>query len=163
MSVRGSPFQRERKGIEREGLRECNIRFTQENLLRSWTGEQGVLNVTVFLCLCCSCLLSFTNSMWSSNSEVLELQVFNWSVAECDISSWKEGRCWARSGPQGVGIPGHTGKECSPSWSTFGRGFIASPRTRDAAGASKWPFIGRGQRHVERLDNLVPAFCYATP
>jgi len=63
----------------------------------------------------------------------------------------------------GVGISYRIGRDRSPSWSTFGRGFIASPRTKDPAGASKRPFTGRGQRSTQRMENLVSAVPGATP
>ena len=59
--------QRERK---REGLKECSIRFTQEKYLSGpWTGEPEVLSIADF----------FTNSRWSSNLEVLNMQDCLWS------------------------------------------------------------------------------------
>ena len=44
---------------------------------------------------------------------------------------------------------GHTGRERSPSWNTFGRGYIASPMTKDLDGAFEWLFI-TGERNVHR-------------
>ena len=58
---------------------------------------------------------------------------------------------------------GCMGRHCSPSWSTFGRGYIASLGAKDPAGTNKWPFIGRGQRHKQRKDKLVTDFHCATP
>lgn len=66
------------------------------------------------------------------------------------------------TGPGVHRVVGCTGREHSP-WSTFGKGYTASPRTKDPAGISKRPLIGRGQRRTQRADNLVAAFQGATP
>lgn len=58
---------------------------------------------------------------------------------------------------------GCTERNCSPSCSPFGKGYIASPRTKDSLGTGKGPFIGRGQRSMQRIENLVSAFPGATP
>ena len=63
--------KRERRG---DGLKECSIGFAQvKNLSGSWTGEQGVLSVAGV----------FATTIWSSNSEVLEVCDFDflWSGA----------------------------------------------------------------------------------
>lgn len=44
---------------------------------------------------------------------------------------------------------GHNGRESSPSWSTFGRLYIASTRTKDLAGTFKQPSYDR-DRSVHR-------------
>ena len=57
---------------------------------------------------------------------------------------------------------GPTGRERSPSWSTFGRGYIVSPRTKGPLGTTEKPFNSRGQRSAQAADNLFAAFCYAS-
>ena len=64
----------------------------------------------------------------------------------------------ADGGQGGVEISWHTGREHSPCWSTFGSGYVASPRTRKLVGAIERPFNSRGERHMQRADNLVTAF-----
>lgn len=60
------------KEEKKRGLRECGVRFAQEeNLCGPQTGEQEVLSVAGL----------FANSIWSSNSEVLEVHDFLWSRA----------------------------------------------------------------------------------
>ena len=50
--------------------------------------------------------------------------------------------------------PGCTGREQS-SWTTFGRWFIASPRTKDLAGASQRPSISRVERLYSRGEKQI--------
>lgn len=61
------------------------------------------------------------------------------------------------------GSPGsHWQRDHYHSWNTFGGGHIASQRTKDPACANKQPFIGRGQRCVQRVDNPVTAlWCHS--
>ena len=76
-------------------------------------------------------------------------------------------RCfWGEGGGPGRGRKtawygdplGHTGRESSPSWSVFGKQYIASPRTEDPDGAFKHPVNNRGQRHTRRVDKAVQLF-----
>ena len=60
------------------------------------------------------------------------------------------------------GFPGLYRRDCSSFWSTFGRGFIASTRTKDSMGAIEWPYISKGQKPTQRANNLVAAFCCAS-
>lgn len=88
--------------------------FTQEeNLSGPWTmGVRGT-----------ECHRFCVNSMWSSNSEVLEVHNFQRSRVVACTPRKKEG-----AGP-GAGY--------SSSWSTFRRG-----NTKDPTGTSKWSFMG---------------------
>ena len=47
---------------------------------------------------------------------------------------------------------GSPGRECSPSWSACGRGYVASPRTKEPAGTAEWPFNSGGQGPAEAWD-----------
>lgn len=56
---------------------------------------------------------------------------------------------------------GHTEGEYSSSWSLFGRVYCLS-NMRDLAGTTEQPFNSRGQRCVQRADNLVATFWFFT-
>lgn len=110
-------MQAEKRERKRERLRECSIGSTQEeNLSRPWTGEQEELSVGDIL-----------QSVCSSYSEVLEVCDFPQNIA---LAQQRRrvlaGECtdWCKD------LLGHTGRECNPSWSTFERGYIASPWTK---------------------------------
>ena len=73
-------------GVSKEkalgGLKECRIGFTkEENLSGPQTREWEVLSVTGL----------FANSVWSSNSEVLQVCDF---LRSCDLHYWDEGGSW---------------------------------------------------------------------
>lgn len=57
----------------------------------------------------------------------------------------------------------HTGRECFPYWSSFGKGYISSLRTRNPAGNIKQPFNSRGQSCAHKVDPLITAICYSSP
>lgn len=76
------------------------------------------------------------------------------------LCSWGEGGQRPKSRPQTAWCGdclGHTEKEYSPSWSLFGRVYCLS-NMRDLAGTTEQPFNSRGQRCVQRADNLVATF-----
>ena len=64
----------------------------------------------------------------------------------------------------GVKIPWVTLGEnkCFLSWSTFGRGYIASLGAKGPLGVIEWLLNSRGQKRTQRTNNLVAAFCCAS-
>ena len=86
------------------------------------------------------------------NSEVLEICVIHWSQARwaavllgrrrMEAQEWT---VWCR-----VAL-GHTGRKCSPFWSTFGKVYIATQRTKDPPGTIEQPVNSR-QREAHAED-----------
>ena len=63
----------------------------------------------------------------------------------------RRGSLGVDSGKRGVGNPlGFTWQGSSPSLNAFGRGYIASARTKDSAAAFEWQFNFRGKSVCRR-------------
>lgn len=100
---------------------------------------------------------------WSENSEFLQVCAICWSRSEWAVALMKRRRKSLRMDSV-MGDPlGHNGRESSPSWSTMRRQYTVSTRTRDLAGTYKQPSYNRGQRHAQRVDKVLTAFCCASP
>lgn len=76
----------------------------------------------------------FFCKQWNSNSEALQVHSICWSQAEWATVLLGRGRMesWDQMVDSMVwGSPGLHWERTFPSWSTFRRGYTASPRTRD--------------------------------
>lgn len=154
---RGSLFHRERgqREKERRGKRAApSVHTRKTHSQNHWLGNQEELTIACFY------------KWWSANSEVLEVHTIHWNQSGSQWFFWGEGGRRPRSRQQTTWCRdplGCTGEECSPSWSTFGRGYIDFPRTKDPLGAIEWPFNSKRQKLTQRANKLVAAFCCASP
>lgn len=102
---------------------------------------------------------------WSSNFEVSEVHAICWSWAQTGTGApgEKESRNpGADSGHCGMGIPWVTLGKNVPLPVVHMKRDLSTPRTKDQAGDNEQLFNSRGQKCVQRADNLVTAFFCAS-
>ena len=139
-------------GEGKRGREQC-IGFTQEKHPHPQTIDQGIVKNWI--------LQVFANSgaevlsFWKSASFTRVGLGRQWYSCGEGEEAW-ELTAWRGN------LLGCTGVERSHSLSAFTGGYIGSSRTKDMAGTFERVLNSRGQRHMQRENQVVTAFCCAS-